>query len=95
MSNGIEMVCEMASEDSDWSFLLPLPLGMAFERLKLSPLRMQLAGTDISQYRLRFGLSLLHTDRVPFELLDSAAFLRRESCGGGWKIVFQNLTTII
>jgi hypothetical protein len=22
--------------------------------------------TDISQYRLRFGFSLLHTDRVPF-----------------------------
>jgi hypothetical protein len=31
--------------------------------------------TDISQYRLRFGFSLLYTDRVPFELLDSAALL--------------------
>jgi hypothetical protein len=41
MSNGIEMVCEMASEDSDWSVLPPPPtppIGMAFERLKLSPL---------------------------------------------------------
>jgi hypothetical protein len=25
----------------------------------------------------------LYTDRVPFELLDSAALLLRESCGGG------------
>jgi hypothetical protein len=31
--------------------------------------------TDISQSRLRFGFSLLCTDRVPFELLDSAALL--------------------
>jgi hypothetical protein len=31
--------------------------------------------TDISQYRLRFGFSLLYTDRVPLELLDSAALL--------------------
>jgi hypothetical protein len=31
--------------------------------------------TDISQYRLLFGFSLLYTDRVPFELLDSAALL--------------------
>jgi hypothetical protein len=31
--------------------------------------------TDISQYRLRFGFSLLYTDCVPFELLDSAALL--------------------
>jgi hypothetical protein len=31
--------------------------------------------TDISQYRLRFGFSLLYRDRVPFELLDSAALL--------------------
>jgi hypothetical protein len=38
---------------------------------------------DISQYRLLFGFSLLYTDRVPFELLDSAALLLRESCGGG------------
>jgi hypothetical protein len=30
---------------------------------------------DISQYRLLFGFSLLSTDRVPFELLDSAALL--------------------
>jgi hypothetical protein len=50
---------------------------------------------DISQYRLLFGLSLLYTDRVPFELLDSAALQRRESCGGGDQIVFLNLITII
>jgi hypothetical protein len=31
--------------------------------------------TDIAQYRLRFGFSQLYTDRVPFELLDSAALL--------------------
>jgi hypothetical protein len=38
----------------------------------------------------------IYTDRVPFELLDSAALLRRESCGGGGgAIVFLNLTTII
>jgi hypothetical protein len=30
---------------------------------------------DISQYRLLFGLFLLYTDRVPFELLDSAALV--------------------
>jgi hypothetical protein len=32
---------------------------------------------DILQYRLffGFGFSLLYTDRVPFELLDSAALL--------------------
>jgi hypothetical protein len=30
---------------------------------------------DISQYRLLFEFSLLYTDRVPFELLDSAALL--------------------
>jgi hypothetical protein len=30
---------------------------------------------DISQYRLLFGFSLLYTERVPFELLDSAALL--------------------
>jgi hypothetical protein len=35
------------------------------------------AGTiDISQYRLLFGFFLLYTDRVPFELLDSAAEMR-------------------
>jgi hypothetical protein len=50
---------------------------------------------DISQYRLLFGFSPLYTDRVPFELLDSAALLWRESCGGGSQIVFLNLTTII
>jgi hypothetical protein len=32
-------------------------------------------GIDISQYRLLFGFFLLYTDRVPFELLDSAALL--------------------
>jgi hypothetical protein len=30
---------------------------------------------DISQYSLLFGLSLLYTDHVPFELLGSAALL--------------------
>jgi hypothetical protein len=30
---------------------------------------------DISQYRLLFGFFLLYTDRVPFELLDSATLL--------------------
>jgi hypothetical protein len=50
---------------------------------------------DISQYRLLFGFFLLYTDHVPFELLDSAALLWRESCGGGGQIVFLNLTTII
>jgi hypothetical protein len=29
----------------------------------------------ISQYRLLFGFFLLYTDRLPFELLDSAALL--------------------
>jgi hypothetical protein len=33
------------------------------------------APIDISHYRLLFGFSLLYTDRVPFELLDSAALL--------------------
>jgi hypothetical protein len=42
ISNGIEMVCEIASEDSDWSVSFPhLPSGVAFERLKLSPLDAQ------------------------------------------------------
>jgi hypothetical protein len=50
---------------------------------------------DISQYRRHFGFFLLDTDRVPFELLDSAALLWRESCGGGGQIVFLNFTTII
>jgi hypothetical protein len=39
MSKGIEKVSEMTSEDSDWSLvslLLLFPIGMAFERLKLS-----------------------------------------------------------
>jgi hypothetical protein len=30
---------------------------------------------DMSQYRLLFEFFLLYTDRVPFGLLDSAAFL--------------------
>jgi hypothetical protein len=30
---------------------------------------------DVSQHRLLFGFFLLNTDRVPFELLDSAALL--------------------
>jgi hypothetical protein len=50
---------------------------------------------DISQYRLLFGFSLLYTNCDPFELLDSAALLLRESWGGGGKIIFLNLTTII
>jgi hypothetical protein len=33
------------------------------------------ATIDISQYRLLYGFLLLYTDRVPFELLDSAALL--------------------
>jgi hypothetical protein len=37
--------------------------------------QMMVACIDISQYRLLFGFSLLYTDRVPFELLDSAALL--------------------
>jgi hypothetical protein len=55
-------------------------------------------GTPIDnsqQYRLLFVFSLLSTDRVPFELLDSAALLWRESSGGGGQIVFLNLTTIM
>jgi hypothetical protein len=31
---------------------------------------------------LLFGFFLLYTDRVPFELLDSAALVWRETCGG-------------
>jgi hypothetical protein len=50
---------------------------------------------DTLQYRLLFGFFLLHTDRVPFELLDSAALLWWESCGGGGQILFLNLITII
>jgi hypothetical protein len=50
---------------------------------------------DISQYRLLLEFILLYTDHVPFELLDIAALLCRESCGGGGHIVFLNLTTII
>jgi hypothetical protein len=41
---------------------------------------------DISQYRLLFKFFLLYTDRVPFELLDSAALLKgklRWRGGGG------------
>jgi hypothetical protein len=53
------------------------------------------ASIDISQYRLLFGFCLLYTDRVPFDLLDSAALLLSESCGGRGQIVFLNLTTII
>jgi hypothetical protein len=49
----------------------------------------------MSQYRLLLGFFLLYTDSVPFELLDSAALVSRESCGGGGQIVFLNLTTII
>jgi hypothetical protein len=47
---------------------------------------------DISQCRLLFGFFLLYTGRIPFELLDGAALLWRESCGGGGQIVFKNLT---
>jgi hypothetical protein len=50
---------------------------------------------DISQYRLLFGFSQLYMERVPFELFDSAALLRRDSCSGGGQIVFLNFTTII
>jgi hypothetical protein len=58
-------------------------------------MKLPVEGIDISQYILLFGLFLLFTDSFPFELLDSAALLRRESCGGGGQIVFLNLTTII
>jgi hypothetical protein len=34
--------------------------------------KMYVQNIDISQYRLRFGLSLLYKDRVPFELLLTA-----------------------
>jgi hypothetical protein len=34
MSNGIEMLCEMASNDSGWSVSFSFQIGMAFERLK-------------------------------------------------------------
>jgi hypothetical protein len=44
-----------------------------FYHLNLSPF--SVAAIDISQYRLLFGLFLLYTDRIPFELLDSAALL--------------------
>jgi hypothetical protein len=49
-----------------WTFTIEILLG-----------RISIQGVliDISQYRLFFGFSLLYTDRVPFDLLDSAAFL--------------------
>jgi hypothetical protein len=31
VSNGIAIVCEMASGDSDWSVSFPLPIGKAFD----------------------------------------------------------------
>jgi hypothetical protein len=42
---------------------------------------------DISEYGLLFGLFLLYADRVPFELLDSAALLYegRAAVEGGKK----------
>jgi hypothetical protein len=43
MSNGIEVVCEMASKDYDWSVSPPpFPIGMAFKRPKLAPQTMQM-----------------------------------------------------
>jgi hypothetical protein len=51
--------------------------------------------TDISQYRLRFWVLTAIKERVPFELLDSAALLWRESCGCGGQLVFLNFITII
>jgi hypothetical protein len=41
------------------------------------------------------GFFLPYTDCVAFELVDSAALLWSNSCGGGGQIVFLNLTTII
>jgi hypothetical protein len=43
----------------------------------LDTLLMSKIAIVISQYRLLFGFFLLYTDRVPFELLDSAALLWR------------------
>jgi hypothetical protein len=57
----------------------PTPFGMPFGRHKLSHLynvaQNGMYFIDTSQYRLLFGFFLLYTDRVPFELLDSAALL--------------------
>jgi hypothetical protein len=50
---------------------------------------------DISHYRLFFRFFLLYTDRVPFELFDSAAYEGRAAVERGWELVFLNLTTII
>jgi hypothetical protein len=49
-----------------------------------------------SEDTLQYNIDcLLVLSAVPFALLDSAALLCRESCGGGGQIVFLNLTTII
>jgi hypothetical protein len=51
-------------------------LGLLFVRLfTLKHIVLSTTPIDISQYRLLFGFFLLYTDRVPFELLDSAALL--------------------
>jgi hypothetical protein len=77
----------------------PLPMssvnwgGVGGGRVWLEVLRIWII--DNSQYRLLIGFSLLYTDRVPFELLDSAALRWRESCGGGGQTEFLNFTTII
>jgi hypothetical protein len=42
---------------------------------KMLPAAVCIGDIDISQFRLLFGFFLLYTDRVPFELLDSAAIL--------------------
>jgi hypothetical protein len=40
---------------------------------------------DISKYRLLLGFFLLYTDRVPYELLDSAALYEGRSAVEGGK----------
>jgi hypothetical protein len=57
---------------------------MAFHTVSLNQNRVMVI--DISQYRLLLGFFLLYADRVPFELLNSAVLLWRESCGGRGQI---------
>jgi hypothetical protein len=75
MSNGIEMVCEMASEDSDWPVSFPHPIGMAFERLKLSPhvttlvveIPFQLAGGNETG-QAQSSLTISNINSIPFDM---------------------------
>jgi hypothetical protein len=41
--------------------------------------------TDISQYRLLFGFTLLYTDRVPFELLEAQLYYEGRAAVEGAK----------